>query len=256
MVKMVILGSSYAVADESHENTHMVLIGSKRSVMVDCVCRPIFRLKKAGIDFNGLTGLILTHFHPDHVSGVPLLLMNMWILKRTQPLIIYGLHHTLDRVEHLMRFYGWEDWPNFFPVVFHRLPAEEMVPVLENSEYRIHASPVKHLIPTIGLRIEAIRSQKVLVYSCDTEPCPQVVRLAQGADWLIHEAHGEMAGHSSAYQAGNIAREAGVAYLYLIHYPTGDFDFHSLIKEAQKSFNENVGLAEDYMEIVLDETSL
>jgi metal-dependent hydrolase (beta-lactamase superfamily II) len=38
------------------------------------------RLSKAGVDFNRLTDLILTHFHPDHVSGVPMLLMNMWLI--------------------------------------------------------------------------------------------------------------------------------------------------------------------------------
>jgi ribonuclease Z len=105
MAKLVILGSSNALADETHENTYMVLQGVERTIMIDCVNNPIFRLGRFGVDFNNLTDLILTHFHPDHVSGVPLLLMNMWLLGRQRPLDIYGLHHTLDRIENLMGFY-------------------------------------------------------------------------------------------------------------------------------------------------------
>jgi len=249
MAKLVILGSSNAIPDEQHENTHMAVVGDKHTVLIDCVSNPILRLPQAGIDFNTLTDLILTHFHPDHVSGVPLLLMNMWLLGRKNPLNIYGLHHTLDRIEDLMGFYGWENWPNFFPVVFHRLPTQEMTLVLENDEFRIIASPVQHLIPTIGLRVENVNSQKSMAYSCDTEACPQVVRLASGVDFLVHEAAGPGLGHSSAAQAGATACEAEVGRLYLIHYQTRGFNASTLVSEAQEIFGGKVTLAEDFMQL-------
>jgi ribonuclease Z len=249
MAKIIILGSSNAIPNEQHENTHMAVVGDKHIVLIDCVSNPILRLPQAGIEFDALTDLILTHFHPDHVSGVPLLLMNMWLLGRKNPLNIYGLHHTLTRIEDLMGFYAWENWPNFFPVVFHRLPQEEMTQVLDNDEFRIIASPVKHMVPTIGLRMESLQSHKSIAYSCDTEPCAQVVRLANRVDFLIHEATGAGLGHSSAAQAGEIASEAGVNNLYLIHYQTRDFDPSVLIGEAQDKFPGKVCLAEDFMEI-------
>jgi ribonuclease Z len=251
MAKLIILGSSNAIADETHENTHMVLRGVERTILIDCVNNPILRLRRIGVDFNDLTDLILTHFHPDHVSGVPLLLMNMWLLGRRRPLDIYGLHHTLDRIEDLMGFYDWSSWPNFFPVAFHRLPAEQKILVLENAEFRAIASPVHHLLPTIGLRIEALQSGKVMAYSCDTEPCQEVVDLAAGADLLIHEASGASPGHTSAAQAGRIARDAEAKALYLIHYPTGSFDYRSLVGLAQEVFEGEVFLAEDFMELTI-----
>jgi len=249
MAKVIILGSSYSIPDENHENTHLVLIGKERTVLIDCVSNPILRLRQAKVDFNQLTDLILTHFHPDHVSGVPLLLMDMWLMGRTEPLEIYGLHHTLDRIEDLMGFYDWEHWPNFFPVVFHRLPATPLTEVIDTTELRVVASPVKHLIPTIGVRIEFPQSQKVLAYSCDTEPCSEVVELASGADVLIHEATGASLGHSSAAQAGEVARQAEVGSLYLIHYPTGNSKPDGLVGEAQATFKGPVSLAVDFLEL-------
>ena len=247
MTRLVILGSSNAIPDEMHENTHMALVGSERIVLIDCVSNPIVRLPEAGLEFDRLTDIILTHFHPDHVSGVPLLLMDMWLLGRKLPLNIYGLAYTLDRVEKMMEFYDWATWPHFFPVSFNRLPAAEMTPVLTTDEFRIFASPVHHLVPNIGLRVEFLDSNKTLAYSCDTEPCEEVVKLASGADVLIHESSGATLGHTSAEQAGEIARRAEVGSLYLIHYPTRDLDPEKLVPEAKKKYPGPVALARDFM---------
>ena len=75
MPKVIILGSSNAVPSKDHENTHLVIIGKERTILVDCVSNPVVRLEQAGVNFNDLTDIVITHFHPDHVSGVPLLWM-------------------------------------------------------------------------------------------------------------------------------------------------------------------------------------
>jgi ribonuclease Z len=247
MAKLIILGSSNAISSIDNENTHMVLVGEERVVMIDCVNSPIRRLGQAGVDFMDVTDLILTHFHPDHVSGVPLLLMDMWLRGRKKLINIYGLHYTLDRMEQLMGMYSWENWPNFFPVAFHRLPASEKNELMENPEFKIISSPVRHMIPTIGLRFDFKSSRKALAYSCDTEPCVEVVRLAEGADILIHEASGASRGHSSAEQAGQIAAKAEVNQLYLIHYPTGEYTNGNLVAEARQHYHGEVCLATDFM---------
>lgn len=249
MPKVIILGSSNAVPSRDHENTHLAIIGEERSILVDCVSNPVVRLEEAGVDFNDLTDIIITHFHPDHVSGVPLLLMDMWLMGRIKPINIYGLHFTMDRLESLMGFYGWAEWPNFFPVGFYRLPEVEKAFVLDCDDFKVTSSPVHHMVPTIGIRVESKKSKKIFTYSCDTEPCEQTVRLADGADILIHEAGGATFGHSSAEQAGEIATRAEVGKLYLIHYPTGRFAKGDLAAEARKTYQGEITLAKDFMTI-------
>jgi len=251
MTKLIILGTADAVPDQEHENTHMAIVDKEGIVLIDCPGTPIQRLAQAEISLDSITDVIVTHFHPDHVSGVPLLLMIMWLMGRKTALRIYGLHHCLERIEHMMGFYHWDNWPKFFPIAFHRLPESEEILVMEKSNFRIHSSPVRHLIPTIGLRIETSNKSKTIVYSCDTEPCPSVVQLASGADILIHEAAGAVVGHSSASQAGEIAREAKVDRLLLIHYQVGKNVSNTLLKQAQQTFQGEVALAQDMMEIEL-----
>jgi ribonuclease Z len=144
--------------------------------------------------------------------------------------------------------FDWKIWPGFYPVKFIHLPEAELAVVLDCSALRVLSSPVRHLIPTIGLRFEFIQEEKILTYSCDTEPCPQVSRLASGADILFHEASGQSVGHSSAAQAGKIASEAGVKQLYLIHYYP-DHNPEELRKAARSTYQGKVEIAIDLMNV-------
>ena len=251
MPKLVFLGTSNAIPDENHENTHMAILGDKHRLLIDCVGNPIVRLPKAGIDVLSITDLILTHFHPDHVSGVPLFLMDSWLMKRKDKLNIYGLKYTLDQIQMNMDGYEWDTWPKFFPVDFHETSAVEMTPLFDYEDMRVFASPVHHLLPTIGLRVEFPDRGKVLAYSCDTEPSQQTIQLAKHADLLIHEASGKTQGHTSAAQAGEIAEQANVKKLLLIHYSFRQMDAVTLVSEAKSTFGGEVALAEDLLEIVL-----
>lgn len=249
MAKLIILGSSFSIPDLNHENAHLALEDNHDLVLIDCASNPLVRLRRAGLNPEKISDIILTHFHPDHVSGLPLLLMDMWLLGRQSVLTIHGLDHVLTRVEKMMELFDWSTWPDFFPVNFHRITEEEMSPVLEGEQWRIFASPVRHLIPNIAVRIDFLPSGKTVVYSSDTEPCYEVVRLASGAEVLLHEASGESQGHSSAAQAGHIAHQAKAKRLLLIHYPTGEYMDGSLISQAAKTFPGPVALAEDFMQL-------
>jgi len=246
MARLVFLGTSNAVPDEKHENTHMILIGETRSVLIDCGPNPLVRLKSLELDCNSPSELLLTHFHPDHVGGVPSYLLSMWLQGRTRELNIYAIEHTLDRLKAMMALYEWETWPEFYSVNFKEIALEEMALVFENEEFRAFSSPVKHTIPNVGVRIELVDSGAAVVYSSDTEPCQAVVRLAKDADMLIHESTGDELWHSSAAQAGDIARQAGAKQLYLIHYTQGK-DTELLIAQAEGAFDGPVFLAEDLM---------
>jgi ribonuclease Z len=249
MARIVFLGTASAVAYEGHQNTHLVVEGEEHIILIDCVGNPVLRLQEIGIHFNELTDLMVTHFHPDHVSGLPLLLMNMWLLGREKSLNVFGSPHTMSRIEKMMNLFEWEDWPNMFPVVLHRLPMKEMTLALDNGDIQIFTSPVEHLIPTLGLRIIFLKQDFVVAYSCDTDPCPQTVTLAEEGDVLIHEAAGEYAGHTSPAEAGEIASKAGVKTLYLIHYSLHEKDAQTMLREARETFQGEVLIAEDFMEI-------
>ena len=251
MARITILGCAYAIPNSTHEVTHFVIQGNKTGILIDCGSNPTVRLEQANISYDSITDLILTHFHPDHISGAPLMLMNMWLLGRRKPLRIHGLAHCLDNLMKLMQAYEWDQWPDFFPVEFHRVPKTRQASVLTNDEFSIQSSPGNHMVPVIGLRIENNINHRVLGYSADTEPDNGIINLVSRADILIHEATGESPGHSSALQAGEVACLAKVGSLYLIHYDVHRAQPSKLIASAQRQFNGPVNLTFDFMRITL-----
>ena len=91
------------------------------------------------------------------------------------------------------------------------------------------------------------RPGRSVTYSGDSSPAPEVVQLARGSDVLIHEAttaedlEGEANqwGHSSAHQAAEIAREAGVGLLFLTHFSSRYPEAEPLEAEARRTFPES-----------------
>lgn len=250
MPSLLFLGTANALPSAQRENTHLFLKCGQHNILIDCSGNPFARLEQVGASPLEITDVILTHFHPDHVSGVPSLLMGLWLMGYQREMHIYGLAHTLDRLYALMEGYGWDNWPGFFPIAFHRLPSRENVVLLEDADLRILSSPVRHIIPAIGLRMELRQGGKVIAYSGDTEPCQEMIRLAAGADVLIHEAGGEFFGHSSAAQAAEVARQAEVGALYLVHYPALTPAMRDqMLSEAAQRFAGPIYLAEDLMRL-------
>jgi ribonuclease Z len=250
MAKVTILGSAFAVAHPSSENTHFVIQHADRTILVDCASNPVTRMQMAGIEWQPLTDVIVTHFHPDHASGAALLFMDLWLLGRKEELHVYGLADVVERIQAMMELFRWKSWPGFYPVVFHGFPEQENNVLIEDRQIKVTGSLVNHVIPTMGLRFDFFPERKSLAYTCDSEPCPAIVRLAHNADILLHEAAGAGKWHSSPAQAAQSALDADAKALYLIHYdPQGAHEM--MLNEARQVFSGQVDLARDFMHIDL-----
>lgn len=205
------------------------------------------KLADAGVSATEITDLVLTHFHADHIGSLPLLIMDMWLEKRQALLTIHGLRVTLTKAKQLLDLFGWQEWKNMYPVVFHEVADEQVEEVINGTDIRVVAGLVQHLIPTIGLRFE-FGSGRVVTYSCDTEPCEALMTLAKGADVLLQESAGDSKGHTSAAQAGEIASRAGNKKLILIHYERRQGE-EQLLLEACRTFSGEILLARDLLEV-------
>jgi len=245
IARLIPLGTA-AIANPTHDNVYLVLDAGDLKVLIDCGGSPSSRVVQAGLNFTDLDGLIVTHHHPDHIYGVPILLMNLWLLGRRGSFPIYGPAKALQIIQKMMDLYEWEMWPDFLRVDFREIPLAPSTPVLANHMVSIEAWPVAHMIPAIGLRMTNHQTGKVLVYTSDTIRGPEVVHLARDADILIHEATGEYYGHSTGADAARDALEANAKRLVLIHYPSVRGDPDAILEEAKAIFPGSVELAEDF----------
>ena len=189
------------------------------SLLIDCGGDVFQRFLAAGLDASGLRGLIITHEHPDHIVGLPLLMVRLWLNGRSEPFPVYGPKPALDQARRLMAAFDTSTW-SLPEIVWREAALDEGAIVLQNECWTITGAPGVHGVPVLGLRMEH-EDGFVVAYSSDTEPCPAISRLVDGCDLLVHEATGDLRGHSSAAQAAETARRAGASHLVLVHLSRG-----------------------------------
>ena len=244
MARLILLGTATAVPTPDRGPTSLAVEGEGGFVVVDCGENPLRHLAHVGLKVERLRGLFLTHFHPDHVAGVAPFLQSLWLLGRTAPLPIFGLREVLEGVWDLLTLFRWESWEGMFPVEPMVIRPEAGTKVTEIAGLRVFAAPVVHSRPTLALRFEAAGGEAA-AYSADTAPCETMVELARGASLLVHEATGDFPGHTTPAQAGEIARQAGVKRLVLVHYPPFPDHYDRWLEEARATFEGPVSLGRD-----------
>jgi ribonuclease Z len=242
---LIILGSAASVPDAGHDTIALALRGAGEVVLIDCGGSPLHKLARLGIAPGDIRAVVLTHCHADHLYGLPILVQGLWLGGREASLPIYGPKEAIDVGRKLLELLDLTTAEEELPVEWHSIPLREGQQVFKVGEVQITAAPVIHgSRDTIALRFDNVATGRSIVYSADTEPCPALVRLAAGAEMLIHEATGEHSGHSSPAQAAEVARAAGAARLALIHYPVRGVSLDAW-RQAAAKFPGPVTLAQD-----------
>ncbi len=103
------------------------------------------------------------------------------------------------------------------------------------------------------------RPGRKIVYSGDTRPSEDIVKLAEDADLLIHdgtfsaelEDEADKGGHSTVKEAAEIAKKASVERLVLTHVSPRHTDISKLEEEAEEVFPNSV-FAEDFLELEVE----
>ena len=230
-----LLGTGAALSDSARTTTMLALEGRASLYLVDCGGDAAQRALASGLDLTRVEGLIVTHEHADHVGGFPLLMERLWLAGQTEPFPVYGNASALKQVERLDAAFDTSNWPDYPSLDLREVGAEERALVLQDDDLTVYASHGTHAVPCIGLRVER-RGGGVVAYSSDTAPSAAIVRLAESADVLVHEATGDGPGHSSAAGAARVAREAGVGRLVLVHLGPQPDGGEALLAEARAVF--------------------
>ncbi len=242
MPQLHLLGTGAAVSDPHRTTTMLAFTDDETTLVVDCGGDVVQRLMASGINLDTIIGLVVTHEHPDHVSGFPLFMEKIWLAGRRKPIAVYGIAPALDQARRCFGTFNTSGWKGMPSIDWREVSHTEGAILLEDDRWRVTASPVVHPAPTIGLRVEHRANGGVAAYSCDTEPTENVVRLAEGADILVHEATGAGPGHTSIEDAAQIAARAKAKKLILVHLPPGLSEQD--LKSARASMDE-ISLGEE-----------
>jgi ribonuclease BN (tRNA processing enzyme) len=232
---------------DTHEtgSTMCTLLETKEAYIVFDVGFGVHKLDKYIKDDRPIY-FFISHFHIDHICGFHV--MPKFSFKQ-KVIIVYQ-----DDPSSRAAFKSLTSHPFCASLEQYKFPVEVMKvkPGGHTKPIEFECLPLSHADPCLGYRLYV--EGKVIVYCSDTAPCDNDIRLAQGADVLLHECalspgrSDSKWGHSSPEGAAEVAKKAGVKKLVLTHFAASgytSFGKRRSGKRAAKKIFSNTVVAKD-----------
>ena len=286
MIDVTLLGTGSPMVDPNRAGPSTLVVAggqersdsgngpSGQSFLADCGRGVLMRAAAAGTQAAGLTAVLLTHLHSDHITDLSDVITTRWVTTvGRNPLPVIGPPGTAAVVEATLAALA----PDISYRIAHHAditePPEVVVHehtdggVWERDGVRITVAQTDHrpVEPTIAFRIEHGGTSVVL--AGDSVPCAGLDTLAAGADALVHTViRKELVAqvpsqrlrdildyHSSVQQAAATAARAGVGTLVLTHYvpplvPGQEDQWRAL---AAEEFSGRVELGDDLLRVAV-----
>lgn len=205
-------------------------------------------------DTEGRFTVLLTHYHWDHIQGIPVF-APVWIAGNR--FTFHGAETPIGDVRaNLARVIA----PPWFPAAITESPADmtyaDYAEPIEIGEVVVASTPLHHPQGVRGFRIEGPSRSVVIATDHESEPETDraLAEFASGADVLVHDAQYLPAeypvrvgwGHSTWEHSVEMAHRAGVGELVLTsHDPDHtDDDIDGIVEAAAGRFPNMVGATE------------
>ena len=128
-----------------------------RMLLVDCGEGTQIALRRLGWGFVNLDSIIFTHFHADHIAGLPGMLLSLGNYGRKNTLNIVG-PEGIEKITNSLRLIAPE-LP--YPLRFIELPVESKDPIpFQLGEFHLFALPLSHTLTCFGYNIQIPRAGK------------------------------------------------------------------------------------------------
>ena len=208
-MELAFLGTGAAFSLERYNGAIVV----DRRLLLDAGAPLLPHLHRLGIDPGGIEAVVLTHFHGDHLLGLPPLMLHRAFID-TRPLHIVGPPQVEEKLEQLFSLCWGAEWPDFrsrFELTYAEAGDGGTVAGVPYETVLL-----KHAALTVtGYRLQL--GDRLLAYSGDTEATPALDRLVEGADFAVVEATGpgKPMAHTGWEEAAELAhRHPGTRFFF------------------------------------------
>ncbi len=176
MLDVCLLGTGGMMPLPGRFLTSLMVRYNGSNLLIDCGEATQIAIKKKGWVFKPIDVICFTHYHADHISGLPGLLLTMGNAERTEPLTMVG-PRGLERVVNALRCIAPE-LP--FEIRYHELTEPEEHLVING--YHITAFKVQHNVICYGYSLEIPRGGRFDAARAKTAeiPLPYWSRLQKG----------------------------------------------------------------------------
>lgn len=228
------------------------------------------RLSQMGIPAAAITGILFTHLHSDHVSGLP----DLWLTgrfagrPRTTNLDVWGPVGTQNMLSHLAQAYQFDLTVRPFPPTQGALVPHEIEEgaVFTRNGVAVSAFLVDHgnVAPAFGYRIEY--AGRSVVLSGDTRLSAHLIEKSVSADLLVHEVGAVASGaatpdterimsiHLTPEEAGTVFSKVKPKMAVYSHILTFGVSDEELVARTRKTYAGPLVVGTDLMSFEIGDT--
>lgn len=146
LMELLFLGTSSMVPTKDRNHSALLLTYGAENILIDCGEGTQRQMKIAGIAIPKVTKILISHWHGDHVLGLPGLIQTLSSSEYSKKLEIYGPIGTKKHFEYIKEAFFFEE----------RFDAEiteiDKGIFVDNADFYIECYPLDHSVPCIGFR--------------------------------------------------------------------------------------------------------
>lgn len=177
MLDVCLLGTSGMMPLPGRWLTALMTRLNGSSLLIDCGEGTQIAIREKGWSFHDIDIICFTHYHGDHISGLPGLLLSMGNAERTEPLVLIG-PKGLERVVSALRVIAPE-----LPFELKFIELAEASQTIKTGQYWIEAFRVSHNVICYGYNILVKRAGRFMPEKAAENHVPKEFwsRLQKGA---------------------------------------------------------------------------
>lgn len=198
-IRVTFLGTNGPMPEPGRIGTSTLVEAGGMALVFDAGLNVTQQLVEAGQSLNRIDRVFLTHFHSDHLAGLPGLWSTSWLRRRSTPFYLHGPPGVNSVASGLLAYYAKDiptriNGPEALPAGGSEMIAlviEQEGEVFSSGDLKVTAFLVDHGIDVgiaFGYRVD-YRGLSV-VLSGDTTYSENLIEHSQGVDLLVHEVMG------------------------------------------------------------------
>ncbi len=156
MLTITFLGTSAMRPTKDRNHTAILIEHDKENLLFDCGEGTQRQMKIAGIDFNRVSTIFISHWHGDHVLGIPGFIQSLASQNYSNTLKIFGPKGTKKRINAMFHAFVFDN-----PLKIDVKEINKDGIFLEKEEYSISAYKLEHTTPCIGFVFKEADKRKI-----------------------------------------------------------------------------------------------
>ena len=140
MIKLTFLGTSASIPSADRNHTAILLTYYGENILVDCGEGTQRQFRKAKLNPCKITRILITHWHADHILGIPGLLKTLALSGYNKTLFIYGPRGTKVLMKALLKLFAFKGE--------YRIKVEEVdKKFFETKDFYLESKKMTHRVP-------------------------------------------------------------------------------------------------------------